>query len=307
MIVKLVVEDTVEMELFNHISMTPQVFLYELSPEQAEYILNNFNNDNRKIAPSQTNNISSSVENSGWLFDGQSIAFNTNGDLTEGQHRLTHIAKCPEDKKFTISVATGVEPDSFSKCALPKARRALDEIYRKDNTVVFEESAILGDLLKRRRGGALTIHNAIEQWGLWKNDIKMSREITSSCFSNCDSFSSQAKTFGAWATLCIRYGHGELASIFLDLLENEYMGDSSTKLSKDFKDYWEQVSPYIGSQEGRLTVIFQMLCVITDRLNKNSDGRVDANFDASKLNHSTMKKCGFYQEMLVPNKVKVSK
>ncbi len=282
---------------FNHLGDSPNVFMHELSPQQAQYILDNFNNDNRKVAPSQINNISSSVKKSGWLFDGQSISFNTNGDLTEGQHRLVYIAKCNEDEKFTISVATGVEPDSFSKCALAKSRRAHDEIYRKDNTALAEETAILGDLLKRRKGDNLTIYNAIDNWGFWKNDIKTSKTITSSFFSNCDSFSSQTKTFGAWATFCIRYGREELASIFLDLLENEYMGDSTTKLSKDFKDYWEQVSPYVGSQEGRLTVIFQMLCVITDRLDKKPDGRIDANFDPSKLNHSRMKKGGFYQEI----------
>jgi len=152
-------------------------------------------------------------------------------------------------------------------------------------------------LLKRRKGDNLTIYNAIDNWGFWKMILKRVKRLHLLFSQIVIRFLSQTKTFGAWATFCIRYGREELASIFLDLLENEYMGDSTTKLSKDFKDYWEQVSPYVGSQEGRLTVIFQMLCVITDRLDKKPDGRIDANFDPSKLNHSRMKKGGFYQEI----------
>jgi|AJXC01.1.fsa_nt_gi hypothetical protein len=44
---------------FNHLGDSPNVFMHELSPQQAQYILDNFNNDNRKVAPSQINNISS--------------------------------------------------------------------------------------------------------------------------------------------------------------------------------------------------------------------------------------------------------
>ena len=41
------------------------------------------------------------------------------------------------------------QPDSFSNAAIAKPRRAHDEIYRKDNTALPSQTAILGDVLKR--------------------------------------------------------------------------------------------------------------------------------------------------------------
>ena len=73
--------------------------------------------------------------------------------------------------KMVVSMITtvtlGAQPDSFSNAAIAKPRRAHDEIYRKDNTALPSQTAILGDVLKRRGNKpALNINNAVKQLGM---------------------------------------------------------------------------------------------------------------------------------------------
>ena len=78
---------------FNPKSDIYDTFKVDITPEMAQHILDYFNKDNRKISKSQVNKIFRSIENDNWLLDGQPMTFNTDGNLTEFQHRLAAIAK----------------------------------------------------------------------------------------------------------------------------------------------------------------------------------------------------------------------
>ena len=77
---------------FNPKSDVTKCFITHLTPAQARHILDYYNRDNRKISRSQVNKIYRSIENDNWLFDGQPMTFNKEGNLTEFQHRLCAIA-----------------------------------------------------------------------------------------------------------------------------------------------------------------------------------------------------------------------
>ena len=81
-------QDALEILGFNPVSNKIQVFVACVTPPMAKYILENHNFDNRKIIRSQVNKIRESIRDDGWLEDGQPLTFNTDGNITEAQHRL---------------------------------------------------------------------------------------------------------------------------------------------------------------------------------------------------------------------------
>ena len=275
---------------FDPNSQVRDSMVIKLTPEMAKYILAHHNKDNRKICPSQVNKIAQSVATFGWLFTGDAVIFNTNGDINESQHRLTFIAS-QDAGEYETSVTLGAQPDSFSNAAIAKPRRAHDEIYRKDNTAQASQTAILGDLLIRKGGKPkLTINNAVKQWFDWKDDIKKAEKICNSFLTDTEDFSTQKKTIGAFVTLCVNAKLGDEAEAFLDLLKAELLGDSTCRLTSDFVEYWKEHT-WNESNEGKLKVLYMLLCVSMDRLQKKSDGSIALNVTPSKLNPKTLTGC----------------
>ena len=282
---------------FDPISQEPQAFVIDMTPPMARYILEYHNKDNRELKPSQVNKITQSVNTFGWLFDGMSCNFNTEGNITEKQHGLTHIAQNPDDSAtYKVAICLGVVLDSFSNAAPAKPRRPHDEIYRKDNTVLPSQSAILGDLLKRRGNNPkFTINNAVKLWFDWKDDIKKASTICDEFLTETVDFSTQTKTIGAWTTLCVNEKLGDEAKIFLDLLKAELNGESTCRLTSDFLTYWQK-NTWNESNEGKLKILYMMLCVAMDKIIKKNDGAIALGLTTSKLDPRTI--TGVYRKFL---------
>lgn len=280
---------------FDPNSQVKDSMVVKVTPQMAEYILTYHNTDNRKLCPSQVMKIGQSVDTFGWLFDGNAIVFNTQGNINESQHRLTYIANDPNpEAEYESVVVVGAEPDAFSNAAISKPRRPHDEIYRKDNTALPSQTAILGDLLKRKGNKpSLNINNAVKQWYDWKDDIKKAESICNLFLSETEDFSTQTKTIGAWATLCVNSKLGDEAEAFLDLLKSELLGDSTCRLTADFVTYWKDHT-WNESNEGKLKTLFLMLCVAIDRITKKTDGAIAFNITPSKLDPKTLP--GFYRK-----------
>lgn len=275
---------------FDPKSQVRDSMVIKMTPVMASYILEHHNKDNRKICPSQVNKIAQSVATFGWLFTGDPVIFNTNGDINESQHRLTFIAN-QDSGEYETAVVLGAQPDSFSNAAIAKPRRPHDEIYRKDNTAQASQTAILGDLLIRKGGKPkLTINNAVKKWFDWKDDIKKAEKICNSFLTDTEDFSSQKKTIGAFVTLCVNAKLGDEAEAFLDLLKAELLGDSTCRLTSDFVEYWKEHT-WNESNEGKLKVLYMMLCVAMDRILKKSDGSIALNITPSKLDPKTLTGC----------------
>ncbi len=275
---------------FDPYSQERESMVIKVTPIMAKYILDHHNNDNRKMCPSQVNKIGQSVNSFGWMFTGDAIIFNTNGNINESQHRLQWIAN-QDGGEYETTVTLGAQPDSFSNAAIAKPRRAHDEIYRKDNTALPSQTAILGDVLKRRGNKpALNINNAVKQWYDWKDDIKKAEKICNSFLSETEDFSTQTKTIGAWTTLCVNFKLGDEAEIFLDLLKAQLLEESTCRLTSDFMEYWKDHT-WNESNEGKLKVLYMMLCVAMDRILKKPDGSIALNITPSKLNKKTLTGC----------------
>jgi len=261
---------------FNPLSKTRDAKVTAMTPAMAMRILALHNGDNRQLFPSQVNKIAQSVKTHGWLFDGNPIAFNYQGNLTEGQHRLKFIAM-QDDGEYDVVVVVGVEPDTFSNAALGKARRPHDEIYRKDKTAKASQTAALGDIMKRRKGEKFTINTAVRNWQDWKDEIIKGEDLCNTFLSGTDDFSSQTKTIVAWASLCVNAKYGEQVEAFLDILKDQVNVKGDTRLTKDFYETFKDLSWKMGN-EPKLTLMYNMLCTAMDRFLERPDGAIALRF-----------------------------
>ena len=282
---------------FNPISSEPDSFVMYITPPMARYILEHHNFDNREKKATQVNKIGQSVDTFGWLFDGKAVCFNTDGNLTEKQHTLTYISRDPnDDAQYRVVITRGCVKDAFSKAAADKPRRPHDEIWRKDRSVVPSQSAILGDLLKRKGNKpSLSINNAVYQWNAWKKYIQKAEKTCNEFHTKTKDFSAQTKTIGAWATLCINAGCENEVAIFLDLLQDELLEKSSTRLTSEFVKFWKDTT-WNESNEGKLKVMYRMLCIAMDRIIETPSGFIGFDMTSVKLLSPTLG--GTYQKFL---------
>jgi len=260
---------------FDPVTDEYQSFILDLTPKQAQHILRYHNRDNRKISISQVNKIFKSIENDNWLLDGQAITFNTQGNLTEGQHRLSAMVKVKDETRtFKVVIVTGVARDTFSRTATNKKRQPIDEIQRKHSNATQLEVSILGDLLKRRRVQRLTIQNAISNYEEWVKLIQNAIKMTGDFGFAMDNYSLQRKTVGAFITLCNRFGYTEECRNFFDLLDSECEDEEDpTTLTKQFNSYFDANVARL-SNEKRMDIFYSMLCLSLDRVIEREDGLI---------------------------------
>jgi hypothetical protein len=285
---------------FNPKSDVYDCFKAWITPIMAQHILDYYNKDNRKISNSQVNKIFRSIENDNWLLDGQPMSFNTDGNLTEFQHRLKAIAKCQRDRIFEIVVVVGVQKECFSKTATNKSRKPIDEIQRKHYKAHKDEVSVLGDILKRQRKWRLTMQNAISAYENWFKNISNSLTTSGDYENLMDKFSLQRKTVRSYISLCERHGYLEDCKIFLELLDNELDDNAETPvstLSSQFLKYWNSTAVDL-SNEKRMDVLYSLLCAATDRIIMRDDGMIELDITSSDLEHDKMENKGVYRKFL---------
>ena len=281
---------------FNPYSKEADSFITVITPEQAQYILDYHNADNRKLVKSQVNAIVRSIKKDGWLFDGQPLTFNEEGNITEFQHRLHAIVLTGVTARTTVTL--GVTTGCFTKCAPAKPRKAEDEIQRKDKTATQSEASTLRQVLIRRRGEKLTIQNAIDQWRCWKEYVRDGRKLVDTFFDEVDDFNPWERTFAAWGALMKSQGHEKIVEDFLDLLRSEIKDDTpSCCLTREFKKFFEKESVYM-SNAGRTEFVYQLLCVASDRMIKDPTGNIQLNLKINNCNHDYLSKQGVYRKFL---------
>lgn len=273
-------------------------FVTEITPSQAQHILDYHNKDNRKLVKGQVNNIYRSIENDNWLLDGQPMTFNVDGNLTEFQHRLAAIARCKKDRKFKVVVVTGVQLDCFSKTATNKPRKPIDEIQRKHKKAHRDQVSVLGDILKRQRRWRLSIQNAILNYELWIKNILTGIETSGDYENVMNKFSNQKKTVVAYITLCERYGYMEECQTLLELLDTELEDETeSVTLPFQFLKFWNSNAVDL-SNEKRMDLLYSMLCYATDKVIAREDGMIEFDVMPADLEHAEMSKQGVYRKFL---------
>ena len=282
---------------FDPLSKEIKVFEMDVTPSIAQYILIHHNKDNRKVTNSQINKIAKSIREDGWLRDGQPLTFNVDGNITEGQHRLNAIVA--EDVTVPMIIVLGVELNCFTNTAPAKPRRPEDEIQRKDKSAKPAEVSTLRQLLKRRQGVQLSMKNAISQWEFWQNDVRSGLDLVDEFFDQVSEFDAWKRTFAAWSALMSSIGEKEAVENLLDMVADRILRDPPhSTLSDDFIGFLNDKFFVYGSNAGRTEIIFNLLCVASDRVLKKSNGEIQLNITPDKLNHTYLKNQGVYRKFL---------
>jgi len=291
-----VVDAAVEVLGFDPKSTKYEIFKVEMTPAMAAYILRNHNKANRKFVKSQQNAIKKSIDKYGWLFDGGTCAFNTDGNLTEFQHRLQEIAD--GNMTRTVWVATGVKPDTFVQTAPPKNRTKFDAVYKYDNSATTDEVTTLEQLLKRRKGSgdqaknapSLTMTNAPKLFKEWKNYIRIGMSITEEFFGDdkVKKFDPWQRQFNSWATLMVFIGKSKEAKAFLKLFKLHLTGKTTCLLFDQLDIFFRSESVAYLAGEKKAAQVHYILCKATDRFLKAPEGDCDFDLDYADSNHEKM-------------------
>lgn len=94
-----------------------------ISPEEAKYLLEH-NNNNRDLSPRLITRMARDLTNNAWAFNGESLKFDRNGQLVDGQHRLNAILV--SQKPMKTVVCGGLDPEIFSSLDAGKKRNLAD-------------------------------------------------------------------------------------------------------------------------------------------------------------------------------------
>jgi hypothetical protein len=92
--------------------------------EAADYL--QFNINNRPIKQSHVEHLVDEMLSGRWKFNGESIVFDNQGVLRNGQHRLTAILKARWREAFLV--VRGIDPSAFSTMDCGRARSGQDAL-----------------------------------------------------------------------------------------------------------------------------------------------------------------------------------
>jgi len=281
---------------FNPKTTEKKSFIMRMTPTIARYLLEENNNDNRLMKSAQVRRIAKSVRNEGFIFDGDPLRFNTEGNITEFQHRLKVIVD--EDITVDVPVVTGVLPESFTKGAEARKRTAGDEIQRKYPSALSSEITTLGEFVKRRGMDSLKMGNAIAYWEEFSVYVKEGNSLIDEFFDNVSEYSHYRRNFASWAALMVMVDRADLVTDLLALLEDHILRDQKTTLSRDFYGIFKDNS-WTMSNAGRATFMYQLLCVASDRLDKCLSGNIQLDVTIEHFDHGKLSRKGFYRKFLV--------
>ena len=129
--------------------------LQVITPKEATRIIEKSNIDNRKVRLHHVEWFSNLIKNGEWVLTHQGIAFDVNGRLVDGQHRMLAIAKSGIDTP--ILVTRNLEPEAYNAIDTHSKRNTAD-IY-KINT---KFAAFITTASKFKKGSCGTKFNDTE-------------------------------------------------------------------------------------------------------------------------------------------------
>ena len=148
--------------------MSSKVFarLEIITPAKARKMLER-NTNNRKVNKSHVAALARDIKNGHWFTNGQTICFDCNGVLTDGQHRL--LAIILSGVTVESLVAYNVAPDACQTYGSEVVRsfRAVQEIngIKTKNSATFGAAAMLLPHYEEQRFGKFFRYSQIEKLG----------------------------------------------------------------------------------------------------------------------------------------------
>jgi hypothetical protein len=112
----------------NHLMNPPRTrVVIKIDPTTAKAILDTRNGKNRPAKPNKVQQFAADMAKDRWGLTGDTIKFETNGQLLDGQNRLSASAK--SGKSFRTHVVFGIDPALFGWMDIGKPRNAADVLH----------------------------------------------------------------------------------------------------------------------------------------------------------------------------------
>lgn len=121
-----------------------------ITPEQAQWIVNNLNTGNRPLLPETVDRYAGIIASKQWRQTHQGMAIDTNNVLQDGQHRLHAVAKA--DLEVPVLFSVGMDPDNFKALDEGLIRTAA-QLLARDGVKDPRASAALVKLIRTFDGG----------------------------------------------------------------------------------------------------------------------------------------------------------
>jgi len=282
--------------------------IVKINSFQAEWILKNLNNDNRKFSKGQYAKLRKNWLKFGWQLDGNPMTFTAAGNIQEFQHRLELIWK--EDFEAEVVIVTGIMRDCFTNTAVAKPRKAIDEITRVDKSATAEQVAALNSIMKIRGYGEdkdtrvdLERFNAIKLWKIWGDTIQEAeKDIVAPFYDRTDKFTSFKRVITAYAAMMLDKDSAETAKQLLTLLGDELLKKNTTCLTSEMlKLRLDEEAGGNLTNTSRSQLVYQLLVVASDKLEESEaawNGEVHLGLDTGNRTHESLKKKGYYRKFL---------
>ena len=276
---------------------------YELTPERCRFILKHFNNKNREMSPTQIDNIRESYKKHGWIDDGDILRFCKNGMIPEFQHRLQFIAD-HNVQGVKVEIRFGVNNEASSQTANAKARSPYDKISINDKEATKSQVSTLKKMIEHRiykskpKGVELSWNTADELWPKWKRYAIEGEKLVKNFFEETEEWSSFYRIFSSWASLLSFHDKGWIATTFLKQLENEVLEKNGTTLTREWTELATNKEVAKMSNGRRAQYFYQLLCVASDRIEKNKTGRIQMGVNVGDVNHDKLVLSGNYRLFL---------
>lgn len=118
---------------------TPNFEVVQMTPEWAHHLLVNQNSQNRKIKKTHVETLTRVIKRGEWKLTNQGIAIGTNGQLLDGQHRLTAIRD--SGRTVPVLLATECDPSIFTVIDTGSKRTSSDTLYLVGASQVTQTAA----------------------------------------------------------------------------------------------------------------------------------------------------------------------
>lgn len=201
--------------------------LVTMTPEWASSILQSQNNHNRKIRLNAVKKIASAIAAGDWKLTHQGIAIDANGQLQDGQHRLTAIMQA--GIPVQVLLTTGCDPSSFDVLDCGVNRTAADALQLIGAALAPKSAAgikyyllYLSDSRRVWTNIAYPAHSAILKIYQEKRDIVDHAARVAQRAYHCDRAINQSAMV-AFQLLAIDAGWGIAAEEFCSLLGEPIM------------------------------------------------------------------------------------
>lgn len=211
-----------------------QTFRIEVTPSMAKDWLKT-NQENRKQSPTNANHLTRQIQNGKWMFNGESIKFDEDGRLVDGQHRL--IAVVTANKSIDTAVSFGISRSAFHTMDTGKNRSASDVLSAKNYKIPNVLAAVARQLLALESGDKQLLN---------ENTIRRSRfdneDILNYIVNNPDITNIVTEAFNTWQKMTLKIVSSSVFCTMYYLFYKRHTADART--------FMESVALGTGLEQG---------------------------------------------------------